>query len=81
MQKIETYWWLSIRVKEQTSKKSNKKEPPKKTTKTDVRELNKLITKEETDMNNELFKRYFNLQMPTAMLKDVYTMIEREIMS
>ena len=46
-----------------------------------MRELNKLITKEETDMNNELFKSYFNLQMPTAMLKDVYTMIEREIMS
>ena len=72
---------MSVRVKEQTSKKSDKKKPPKKPTKNDVRELNKLITKEETDMNNELFKRYFNLQMPTAMLKDVYTMIEREIMS
>ena len=34
--------------KKQTNKKSDKEEPPKKPTKTDVRELNELITKEET---------------------------------
>ena len=40
LQKIETYWWLSIRVwreeekkQQQISNKSDKKEPPKKTTK------------------------------------------------
>ena len=34
--------------KKQTNKKSDKEEPPKKPTKTDVRELNELITKGET---------------------------------
>ena len=41
-------------------------------------ELNELITKEETGMNRELFKRYFNFQMPTAMLKAVYTINDRK---
>ena len=36
---------------QQTSKKFNKKEPPKKPTKTDVNELNELIIKEETDID------------------------------
>ena len=68
--------------KKQTNKKSDKEEPPKKPTKTDVRELNELITKEETGMNRELFKRYVNFQMPTAV-KAIYIllMIERKIMS
>ena len=44
--------------KEQTSKKSDKKEPPKKQTKTDVKELDELITKEEAGMNRELLKRF-----------------------
>ena len=43
-----------------------------------MRELNELITKEETGMNRELFKRYFNFQMPTAMLKAVYTFNDRK---
>ena len=38
-----------------------------------MKELNELITKEETGMNRELFKKYFNFQMPTAMLKAVNT--------
>ena len=64
--------------KEETSKKYDKKEPPKKPTKTDVRELNEFITKEETGMNKELFKRYSNFQMPTAMLKALCTFIDRK---
>ena len=55
-----------------TSKKSNKKEPPKKPIKTDVNELNELIIKKETGTNRELFKKYFNFQTPTAMLKNLY---------
>ena len=34
-----------------------------------VKEFNKLITKGETAMDQELFKRYFIFQMSTAMLK------------
>ena len=63
--------------KKQTNKKSDKEEPPKKPTKTDVRELNELITKEETDMSRELFKRYVNFQMPTAV-KAIYTFNDRK---
>ena len=37
-----------------------------------MKEFNKLVIKEETGMNRELFKTYFNFQMPTAMLKAVY---------
>ena len=48
--------------KQQTSKKFNKKEPPKKPTKTDVNELNELIIKEETGIDRELIKNYFSFQ-------------------
>ena len=54
-------------------KKPYKREPPKKPTKTDMKELNELITKEETGINRELCKTYFNFQMPAAILKAVYT--------
>ena len=56
----------------QTRKKPDKKEPPKKPTSTDMKKFNKLVIKEETDINRELFKKYFNFQMSTAMLKAVY---------
>ena len=72
------YQYESEEEKEQTSKKSNKKEPPKKPIKTDVRELNEFITKKETGMNRELFKIYFNFQMPTAILKALYTFNDRK---
>ena len=41
--------------KQQTSKKFNETEPLKKPTKIDVNKLNKLIIKEETDIDRELF--------------------------
>ena len=72
------YQYESEEEKEQTSKRSDKKEPPKKPTKTDVRELNEFITKEGTVMNRELFKRCFNFQMPTAILKALYTFNDRK---
>ena len=55
----------------------NEKEPPIKPTKTDVNELNELIIKEETGMNRELFKKYFNFQMPTVVLKTLYNLNDR----
>ena len=57
---------------QQTSKKFNKKELLKKPTITDVNEFNKLLIKKETGIKKELFKNYFNFQMPIAMLK-LYT--------
>ena len=66
------YQYESKEEKEQTSKKSDKKEPPKKPIKTDVKELNEFITEEGTGINRELFKRYFNFQIPSAMLKALY---------
>ena len=60
------YQYESEEEQEQSSKKSNKKEPLKKPTKTDVKEFNELIIKKETGVNRELFKKYFNFQMPTA---------------
>ena len=46
------YQYMSQNEEEQqTSKKFNKKEPPKKPTKTDVNELNELIIKEETSID------------------------------
>ena len=62
-------YYESEEEREQTSKKSDKKEPPKKPTKTDVKEMNEFITKVETGINRELFKRSFNFQMPNAMLR------------
>ena len=63
---------------EQISKKSNKKEPPKKPKKTDVKELNELIIKKETGINRELSKKYFNFEMPTAVLKALYNLNVRK---
>ena len=72
------YQHESEEEQKQTSKKFGKKEPPKKPTKTDVKELNELIIKEETGINKELFKKCFNFQMPTAMLKALYTFNDRK---
>ena len=60
------YQCESEEEQEQISKKSNKKEPPKKPGKTDVKEFNELIIKKKTGINKKLFKKYFNFQMPTA---------------
>ena len=36
--------------------------------KTDMNEISKYILEEETDLNKELFKKYFNFQRPSDML-------------
>ena len=53
------YQYPSEEEEQQTSKEFNKKEPLKKPTKTNFNELNEII-KEETEINKELFKNYFN---------------------
>ena len=78
MRLTDDYQYESEEKQEQTSKKSNKKERPKKPTKTDVKEFNGLIIKKETGMGRELFEKYFNFQMPTAMLKALYNLNDRK---
>ena len=34
--------------------------------------MNKWVNKQETDINNELFKNYFKFQRPSDMLKSLY---------
>ena len=63
---------------QQTSEKFNKKEPLIKPTKTNVNKLNELITKEEADIDKELFKNYFNIQVPTTMLKALYNLNDKK---
>ena len=50
----------------------------KKPIKTDANAFNKLINKKETDINKELFKKRFNFQRPSSMLKDLYQINDRE---
>ena len=57
---------------QQTSKKSDKKEPPKKPTKYDASKFNEWVNKKEKRINSELFKKHFNIQRPSDMLKEVY---------
>ena len=79
MRLIDDYRYESENEEEKrTSKKSNKKEPPKKPNKTDLNELNELIIKKEKGINRELFKNYFNFQMPTAMLKALNNLYDRK---
>ena len=63
---------------QQTSKKFNKKEPPKKPTQTDIDEFTEFIITEETGINKELFKNYFNFQMLTALLKVLYNLDDKD---
>ena len=48
-----------------------------KATKTNFDELNKQIIKEETEINEELFKKHFHFQTTTAMLKYSYNLNDR----
>ena len=57
------------KTEQQTSKKS---------TKTDFDELNEQIIKEETEINEELFKKYFVLEKPTDILGKLYDSNDKE---
>ena len=64
--------------KQQTSKKPDKKEPPQKSTKDDLRKFKEWVNKKETGINSKLFKKYFNFQRPSDMLKFVYITNDRK---
>ena len=40
--------------------------------------FNELINQKETGINKELFKKHFNFQRPSSMLKDIYQINDRE---
>ena len=63
---------------QQTSKNLDKKELPKKPTKDDLSEFNEWVNKKETGINRELFKKNFNFQRPSEMLKTVYNTNDRK---
>ena len=56
-----------------TSKRPYKKEPPKKRTKANLSKFNEWVNRKETDIIFELFKKHFNFQRPSDMLKAAYT--------
>ena len=58
--------------KTQSDKKPDKKEPPKNLTKIDAKEFNEFLSKDETDINSELFQKHFSFRRPSEMLKAVY---------
>ena len=60
---------MTIGIKK--NKKKNKKKKQEKT-KADANEFNKWVNKQETDINNELFKNYFKFQRPSDMFKTLY---------
>ena len=53
-------------------------EVQQKETITDANEFNKWVNKQETDINNELFKNYFKLQRPSDMFKNLYQINDKE---
>ena len=63
---------------QQTSKNLDKKELPKKPTKDDLSEFNEWVNEKETGINRELFKKNFNFQRPSEMLKTVYNTNDRK---
>ena len=56
---------------QQTGKKLDKKEPPKKPTQDDLHEFNEWVNKKETRINSEIFQKYFSFQRLSDMLKAV----------
>ena len=62
---------------EEEQQQTSKKESFKKSTKTDLEELNEQIINEEKELNEELFKNYFNFQKPTEMLKNLSNLNEK----
>ena len=65
---------ISIRLKK--NKKKKKKNKIKKAI--DVNKFNESIIKEETKINKELFNKHFHYQTPSALLKDLYKINDKE---
>ena len=60
---------VSLKKKKKTDKKPNKIESPKKPTENSVKELSKLVNKEETSTNRGLFQNYFSIDRPSVLIK------------
>ena len=58
--------------------KTKEEDSPKKPTEADMKKFNELIIKKETDMNREFFQEYFKFQMPTIMLKTLYSLNDKK---
>ena len=56
----------------ETDKKPDKKEPPKKPTENSVKKLSELVDKEETDLNRELFQEHFKFSKSSLLLRELY---------
>ena len=79
IQKIETYDYQYESEEEEkeekqqhTSKKLDKKEPPKKLTKDDISRFNEWVNRKEIGINSEISQKHFCFQRPSDMLKAVY---------
>ena len=57
---------------------TSKKEPPIESTKIDVNKFNELITEKEKEINRELFKKHFSVQISSVMLKNLYELNDRK---
>ena len=45
---------------------------------TDIDEFKKYITEKETKINKELFNKHFHYQTPSALLKDLYKINDKD---
>ena len=57
---------------------SGQQQASKRSTKHDVNAFNEQINKEEADINKDLFKKHFNFQRPSDLLKYLYKTNDRE---
>ena len=82
MKLTDHYQYESEEVREQqTSKKPDKKELLAKPSMDDSRKFNEWANKKETDINRELFQKHFNFQSRKAVLKAVYTILLKKLLS
>ena len=73
MRLTDDYQYESEEKEQQTSKKPDKKELPKKPAKDNLIKFNEWVNKKGRGLRRKLFKRRFNFQRPSDMLKVLYT--------
>ena len=67
MQKIKKLDYKKLRFSDSYQYSSEEEQEGQEKTKTDMNEIIKYIAKEEIDLSEELFKKYFNFQRPADM--------------
>ena len=75
------YQYLSeeeTQKEEQKEEQEEEQEEKQKETITDANKFNKWVNKQETEINTELFKKYFKIQRPSDMLKYLYQTNDRK---